>query len=211
MPYDSSLTVFSPEGHLIQVQYAHKAVAKGTSAIGLATQDGIVLAIEKKQTARLQDPSTNIKLFDIDHHVFATFAGLTADARQLIQKLRQECQQYRLTYAQPISISTLAHNIATYMQKHTQSGGQRPFGVTVIVGGKDEKGYSIFTCDPSGVYNQWQGVAVGNQSSKIQEHLEKNYKEEMTVNELDQLARNAIGLIVEDQEDGIDTKIIQIK
>ena len=33
----------------------------------------------------------------------------------------------------------------------------------------------------------------------------------MKVNELDQLARNAIGLIVEDQDDGIDTKIIQIK
>ena len=59
MPYDSSLTVFSPEGHLIQVKYAHKAVAKGTSAVALVNEHGIVLAVERKQTARLQDPLTN--------------------------------------------------------------------------------------------------------------------------------------------------------
>lgn len=53
MSYDSSLTVFSPEGHLIQVQYAHKAVARGTSAVGLVCDQGIVLSVEKKQAAKL--------------------------------------------------------------------------------------------------------------------------------------------------------------
>lgn len=59
MPYDSSLTMFSPEGNLIQVQYAFKAVSRGTSSVGLVSDKGIVFTVEKKQTARLQDPHTN--------------------------------------------------------------------------------------------------------------------------------------------------------
>ena len=76
--------MFSPEGNLIQVQYAFKAVARGTSSVGLVSDKGIVFTVEKKQTARLQDPHTNQKLFDIDEHIIATYSGLTADARRLI-------------------------------------------------------------------------------------------------------------------------------
>ncbi|CAL5979991.1 20S_proteasome alpha subunit 4 [Hexamita inflata] len=207
MPYDSSLTVFSPEGHLIQVQYAHKAVARGTCAVGLASKHGIVLAVERKQTARLQDPRTNLKLFDIDEDLYATYSGLTADARQLIDKLRVEAQTHRLTYDQKPPVKIIAKQIANYMQQHTQSGGRRPFGVTLILAGKDENGYQIFTVDPSGVYCQFKGVAIGNQNPKIQEFLDKNYKEDMTIDELKKLGKDAVGQIVEDLEDGIDVRV----
>jgi len=209
--YDSSLTVFSPEGHLIQVEHAHRAVEHGTAAVAVRCRDCVVLAVERKQVARLQDPTSVQKIFDVDEHTVVTYAGLTADARVLIDRARLESQSYRLTYGAPPSVERLSRTVAGVLQEHTQSGGTRPFGVSLIITGKDGTGYHVFQCDPSGVYMEWKALAVGNNSKTLMEYMEKAFQEKEPETEAEalELVKGALGEITESIDEDVQIRIVK--
>ena len=51
--YDWGVNTFSPEGRLFQVEYAIQAVKLGSTAVGIRTAEGVVLAVEKRLTSPL--------------------------------------------------------------------------------------------------------------------------------------------------------------
>ena len=88
MGYDRTSTVFSPDGRLLQVEYAKKAVSHGATTLGIVYKDGVLLVADRRITEKLMVAESVHKISKIDDHIMATFSGLTSDARILIKRCR---------------------------------------------------------------------------------------------------------------------------
>lgn len=64
----------------------------GSTAVGIKTSQGVVLAAEKRITSPLLLPSSIEKVLELDSHVGCAMSGLTADARTLIDHARVDAQ-----------------------------------------------------------------------------------------------------------------------
>ena len=183
--YDKSLSIFSPEGTLSQVEYALEAVKKGGLSIGMIGKKCIVMAAERKAVPKLQDQRTIRKINRIDSHIAMTFAGIIADSRSLSDYARLQSQSIRYSLDIPPTVDNIAKQIAFKMQEYTQKSGVRPFGLSCIIAGFDEgkEDPKLYLTDPSGQVTMWKAGAIGKNSDKVLGILEEKYKDNMSEDE----------------------------
>jgi 20S proteasome subunit alpha 2 len=178
--YSFSLTTFSRTGKLLQIEYALNAVANGRTALGIAATDGVVIATDKKFSSALVEGESVRKVEKVTDGSGFVYAGVGPDYRVLVRKARKSAQAYFREYRETKPVGQLVKSTASVMQEYTQSGGVRPFGVSLLVAGMDGDGVPrLFQVDPSGAYFGWKATAIGKGYVNAKNFLEKRYQEDM--------------------------------
>lgn len=183
MGYDRTSAMFSPDGRLLQVEYAKKTVRQGTNAIGIVCKDGVVVIAEKRIIEKLIIPKTVEKISEVDEHIVATASGMLSDARVLIERAQLVAQQHRVTYDSPVDILSIVKEICDMKQFYTQVGGARPFGVSILFAGMNGNNPELYLTDPTGIFFGYKATAIGEAETELREMLEKSYKDNMTTSE----------------------------
>jgi len=197
--YDRAITIFAPDGRIYQVEYAFETVRRGWTSLGIKTASTSVIAAEKRKVIPLADEKSVRKIFKVDDHVGATYAGMAGDGRVLLDYATQQSLYYRLLYDEPVSVEYLVKLVCDVKQVYTQHAGVRPFGVAIIFAGVDERGVHLYMTEPSGNYIGYYAVAIGEKGNVVQDFLEKNYKYDLNTRETIKLAIQAITSIVENK------------
>ncbi len=180
---------YSPEGRLVQVDYALQAVSRGSTTIGLKTKDFALLSSQVKPTRPLLEPAE--KVYVLDDHVGATGSGYIGDVTTLIDELRVEAQKHRLVYDTPIDLSTLSRHLSEYLHQLTMYA-VRPLGASIILAGADELGIQLVQVDPSGTSFRGSGFAIGQGADDALDTIHKGYRPALGLEEALALTTKAI-------------------
>jgi len=156
-PYSFSLTTFSPEGRLQQIEFAFKAVEAAPPCAAILLEDGVVLAKVARAGSRGADEERSPHVCRVTERVSATYAGLPADFRALVRALQEIAVEHARAWGEDASAAYLADELASRVQEHTQLGGLRPFGCAVLLA--DSRG--LWRVDPSGWCAPWTETAAG--------------------------------------------------
>ncbi|KAF2151800.1 putative proteasome subunit alpha type-2 [Myriangium duriaei CBS 260.36] len=231
--YSFSLTTFSPSGKLVQIEYALNAVNQGVTSLGIKATNGIVLATEKKSSTPLIDASSSSKVSLITPNIGMVYSGMGPDYRVLVDKARKVSHTgYKRIYNEYPPTRILVQDVARVMQEATQSGGVRPYGVSLLVAGWDDGiepqtdagvelteeekkkaakgktggilkgGPSLYQVDPSGSYFPWKATAIGKSATSAKTFLEKRYTEGLELEDAIHIALLTLKETIEGEMNG---------
>lgn len=203
--YDRGVNTFSPEGRLFQVEYAIEAIKLGSTAIGMQTKEGVVLAVEKRVQSQLMVPTVTDKIVEIDTHVGCASSGLMADSRTMVDRARVSALNHWFLYDEKMSVESITQAVSNLAIQFgdSDSDGQamsRPFGVALLIAGFDAKlGYQLFHMDPSGTYVQCDAKAIGSGCEAAQQSLEEAYHKEIKLQDGVKVLLNILHQVMEDK------------
>jgi 20S proteasome subunit alpha 5 len=213
--YDRGVNTFSPEGRIFQIEYAIEAIKLGSTSVGIQTRDGVILAAEKRLPSTLIEPSSVNKIFEIDHHMGAVLSGMAADARILIEHARVEAQNHRFTYDEPMPVESCTLSTCDLSIRFGEGGKKkmlsRPFGVSLLIAGVDDKGAQLWLTDPSGTYTRYEAKAIGAGADAAQAILVEHYHRSMTLAEGQTLALSILKQVMEDKITNVNVDVMVIE
>lgn len=195
--------------------------------------NGVVLATEIKQSTPLMEPTSSSKVSLITPDIGMVYSGMGPDYRVLVDKARKVTHTgYKRIYNEYPPTRILVQDVARVMQEATQSGGVRPYGVSLLVAGWDEGiepevedakptegevekkaangktggilkgGPSLYQVDPSGSYFPWKATAIGKSATSAKTFLEKRYTDNLELEDAVHIALLTLKETIEGEMNG---------
>ncbi|SCM20848.1 proteasome subunit alpha type-3, putative [Plasmodium chabaudi chabaudi] len=184
--YDLSVSTFSPDGRLYQVEYIYKAINNNNTSISLECKDGVIscsinTTLEKNKM--IKKNSYN-RIYYVNNNIIITYAGLDGDARNIIDRIKSEANNYFLNFHTNIPLHILANRISLYIHAYTLYWHLRPFASSIIISSydKNEKG-EIYCIEPSGACYKYYGVVIGKNKELFKTEIEKKDYKHVSVRE----------------------------
>ena len=177
------------EGQGPQAQPAGYMWIPGATTIGVAFQDGVILASEKRVSyGYLVVSKGGKKVFKITECVGAACAGLVSDMQILIREVEAYANLFNLDVGRNISVRSAAKLMSNLLFNRRLA----PLITQTIVGGLDEEGPSLYVLDVLGSVIPDKYAVVGSGTEIAVGVLEEGYKEGMAIEEAKELVTRAI-------------------
>lgn len=196
MGYDRTNNMFTPDGRIIQVEYAKKTAKHGSTSIGIVCKDGVLIVVDKRNDDNLLVSDFTEKIVQIDDHIGIAIAGVMSDGRILVEKSQVKAQQHRITFDTKIDVISITKVICEVKQAYTQFGGLRPFGVNLMIAGVDDKP-RLFVTEPMGLFFGYKAAVIGEGEDEIKDKLAKSISRKLSIEKglrlCIKLIRNFIG------------------
>ena len=198
MGYDRAVTMFASDGRILQVEYAERTIRLGAASVGVVCKDCVVIVSDRRRRDKLVVGESANKINEVDEHIICVSAGISSDARVLVDKARILAQQHRVNYDSEPTTESIVRDIADVKQQFTQYGGGRPFGVSLMFGGINGEPV-LYTTDITGNYLKYKANAIGEDDEKLKRVLRDRYKEGMAQKEGLKLAIDAFREVLGDE------------
>ena len=160
----------------------------GTTTVGIATDDGVVIATDRRASlaGRFVSNKNVVKVEQIHPSAAMTLVGSVGGAQSFISSLRAEVNLYEARRDQDMSmeaLSTLAGNFAR---------GGAFFAINPILGGVDDEGSHVYSIDPAGGVMADDYTVTGSGMQVAYGYLEQAWHEDMTMSEARSAAAKAV-------------------
>jgi proteasome beta subunit len=190
--------VFGPElGELPDANQQNSKTGEGemktgTTTVGLATDEGVVLATDMRASLGNMVSSKDVqKVEEIHPRGALTIAGSVSAAQSLIRSLKAEVRLYEARRGEDMSMQALSTLTGNFLR----SGAF--FIVQPILGGVDEDGSHIYSIDALGGQSEEDYTVTGSGSQYALGVLEQQYETDLSNEEATTVAARAIESAVE--------------
>lgn len=193
-----------------------KRLKTGTTTVGIACRDGVVLAADKRATAgtMIVDKRAD-KVHVINDDFAVTIAGTVSDAQLLIKLIRAELKLKEVKTMKKPTAKEAANLLGGLLYSNIRRPSMLPGIAHFLLGGKDKSGIHLYDLFPDGSVTKVRDfISSGSGSVFAYGVLETHYKEGISTSEAIKLAVKAVNTALQRDSasgNGIDVIVISGK